>query len=142
MIPDLVYYIQYALFGFTTIFLVLVFFVGLNGVTQTKMFERKHYSLLRFVISLTYLNFLIALALELTEFFLNKNISPNQVLGIEIMLLFFAGVCATLGIGKVRSSLIHGKKFKTVVTYFGLTLLIMLAIGTFIFLVKYEGLVF
>ncbi len=135
--PEIIYTVQEILFYLTTFLILIAVIKGLNGSSQVQMFEKRHLSRLRFISLLSYFNLIFELIIAVVVLIQSDAPNPNQVFGIEMMLLFAVAVCTTLGIGKVRNTLIHGKKFRTVLFYFGIAFLLMIALIVYLKLPKY-----
>jgi hypothetical protein len=141
--PYIINLIQEIFLYFTTLLILIAVLNGLKGSTQVQMFEKKHLSRLRFISSLTYLNLIFALVLSIIQV-LQSDDAPNfnKVFGFDTMLLFLVSLCSTLGVGKVRNTLVHGKKYKTVLFYFGIALLLMIALIVYLKLGKDASFIF
>jgi hypothetical protein len=137
--PEIIYTVQEILLYLTTIIILIAVINGLNGSSQVRMFEKKHLSRLKLISSFSYLNLFISVAISGLVFALSDDRNPNQLFGIEIMLLFAVSVCTTLGVGKIKNTLVHGKKYRTVLIYFGIALLLMLALIVYLKLLKDAG---
>ena len=140
--PQIVYTVQEIILYFTTFLTLLATVTGLNGSSQVRMFDRKNLSRLRFISTLSYVNLIFGLILTVIVLVQSNSPNPNQVFGIEIMLLFGVAVSTTLGVGKVRNTLVHGKKFKTVLLYFGIALLLMITLIVYLKILKDAGFIF
>ena len=132
--------VQDSLLYITTFFMLLATWRGLSGASRIGMFEQKHWVMLRLICFLSYVNLMWALVEVAQEVF--RNADPNQFLKAEILALFFVAVWVSLGLGKIRGTLIHGKKYATVFLYFGIAVVVMLALLVYLKLWKYAGLVF
>ena len=132
--------IQEVLIYITCFFMLLSAWRGFRGAGQFRRFEQKHWNMLRLTGFLTYLNLGIALALVLQDIFEGGN--PDLFLRVEVLVMFFVSVWISLGMGKIRSTLIHGKKFAAVFLYFGVALLGMILLLCYLKLWKYADLIF
>lgn len=132
--------IQDGLIYITCLFLLLVTWRGFRGASQIRRFEQKHWNLLRITGFLTYINLGVALFFALQEVFGGGD--PNLLLRIEILVLFFVAVWISMGMGKVRSTLIHGKKYAVTFVYFGIALIVMILLQCYLKLWKDGGFVF
>lgn len=137
--PEIVYTAQEILLYLTTVLVLIAVINGLNGSSEVRMFEKKHLTRLKRISSLSYLNLFISLIISGIVFSLTDDRNPNQLFGIEIMLLFAVSVCTTLGVGKIKNTLVHGKKYRTVLLYFGIALLLMIALIVYLKLLKDAG---
>lgn len=132
--------IQDGLIYITCLFLLLATRRGFLGASRIRRFEQKHWAMLRLTGFLAYLNLGIILTLELLDVF--RGGDPNLLLRAEVLVLFFVAIWLSLGMGKVRASLTHGKKYAIVFMYFGIALIIMILLLCYLKLWKYAGLIF
>lgn len=132
--------IQDGLIYITCFFMLLTTWRGLRGASQIRRFEQKHWALLRFTSFLTYINLGVALGLVLQDIF--RGGDPNLFLRAEVLVMFFVAVWISLGMGKIRSTLIHGKKYAAISLYFGVALLVLLLLLCYLKLWKYADFVF
>jgi len=132
--------IQDGLIYITCLFLLLATWRGFRGASQISRFEQKHWNLLRITGFFTYLNLGVALVLVVQDVFSGED--PNLFFRIEILVLFFTAVWVSMGMGKVRGTLIHGKKYATVFVYFGIALIGMVLLQCYLKLWKDAGFVF
>lgn len=96
--------------------------------------------MLRLISFLTYVNLGWALAEVVQDVI--RDIDPGHFLKTEILMLFFVAVWISLGMGKIRSTLIHGKKYAAVFLYFGVALVVMLLLLGYLKLWEYAGIIF
>ncbi len=96
--------------------------------------------MLRLISFLTYVNLGWALAEVIQDVF--RDADPGQFLTTEILALFFVVVWISLGMGKIRSTLIHGKKYAAVFLYFGIALIVMLLLLGYKKFWNYAGIIF
>lgn len=132
--------IQDGLLYITAFFMLLATWRGFRGASRIRMFEQRHWGMLRLICFLSYVNLVWALVVVAQAVF--HDADPNQFLKAEILALFFVAVWVSLGMGKIRGTLIHGKKYAAVFLYFGIALVVMLVLLVYLKLWKYAGLVF
>lgn len=132
--------IQDSLIYITCFFMLLATWRGFRGASRIRIFEQKQWRLLRLISFLTYVNLGWALV-EVTEDVF-RDADPGQFLKTDILALFFVVVWISLGMGKIRGTLIHGKKYAAVFLYFGIALVVMLLLLGYLKLWKYAGIIF
>lgn len=132
--------IQDGLMYITCLYLLFVTWRGFRGGSQIRRFEQKHWTMLRIAGFFTYLNLAIVLVLVLQDVFGGED--PDRFLSVEVLILFFVALWVSLGMGKVRGTLIHGKKYAAVFMYFGIAFIVMVLLLGYLKLWKYAGTVF
>lgn len=132
--------IQDVLIYITCFFMLLATWRGFRGASRIRIFEQKQWRMLRLISFLTYINLGWALAAVMQDVFRDRD--PGQFLKTEILALFFVVVWISLGMGKIRGTLIHGKKYAAVFLYFGIALVVMLLLLGYQKLGEYAGFTF
>ena len=134
--------VQEVFLYFTTFLLILFVITALRGMYQVKMFDLRYLARLRFANLLTYFNLVFAVCMGLANLLITSQKDPKVVFNLEVILLLFVVVSTSLGVVKVKSTLVHGKKFSTAFTYFGIAFLVMTALIIYLKVLKDAGFVF
>lgn len=132
--------IQDGLIYITCLLMLLTTWRGFRGASRIRIFEQRQWRMLRLISFLTYVNLGWALAEVIQDVF--RDADPGQFLTTEILALFFVVVWISLGMGKIRSTLIHGKKYAAVFLYFGIALIVMLLLLGYKKFWNYAGIIF
>jgi len=139
-IPYKMNIIQDGLLYLTGLFMLLATWRGFRGASQIRRFEQKQWILLRLTGLLAYVNLGLAMLQVLEDVW--READPGRFLKVEILVLFFVAVWISLGMGKIRNTLIHGKKYGAMFMYFGIALIIMILLICYLKLWKYAGFIF
>ena len=132
--------IQDSLMVITCFFLFLASLTGFSGASSIRRFEKRHWVILRLTFLLIYILLGMILVAVLQDVLRVSN--PNLFLKVEVIVLLMLALWVSYGMGKIKATLIHGKKFSIVFTYFGVAFILMLMLLCYLKFGEYAGLVF
>ncbi len=132
--------IQDGLMYMACFFLLLATRRGYLGASRMRRFEQKHWAMLRLTSILVYINLGVALVTTFQQVVGGGD--PNLFFKGEVLVLLFVAVWISVGMGKIRTTLTHGKKFTALLAYCGIALILIVMWLCYVKLWKFGGIVF